>query len=162
MLIFNPRQMVLVSCRGRASVVGKVSEKHDILPCSWHSPLSSHPPLYGISIKSDLLAVSIIRDSGCFVVNFVPFSLADIIKKVMSTSGDFIEKCSTVGLTESQCDKVDCFHFKESLGWLECEVVEEHIIGDNVLFVGKVLFSNLDHNDKRPFIVEGDEFTTTL
>jgi len=123
--------------------------------------LSSNPPLYGIVINSKLLAVSLIRDSGCFVVNFVPFSLIDKNKDIMKISGDFTDKLSNSGFSELQCDKIDCFHLKEALGWLECEVIGEHITGDSVLFIGRVLHSNIDKDDKRPFIVEKDEFTTT-
>lgn len=108
------------------------------------------------------MAVSIIRDSGCFVVNFVSFSFVDKIKSAMSISGDFSEKLNDVGFVEASCEKlVDCFRLKEALGHLECELVEEKELGDRVMFVGKVLFSNLVRDDNRPFHVEGDRFTTT-
>jgi flavin reductase (DIM6/NTAB) family NADH-FMN oxidoreductase RutF len=109
------------------------------------------------------MAVSLIRSSGCFVVNFIPFSIVDVVKSAMRTSGEYLEKCETIGVHESECEKlVDCFKLKEALGWLECEVIEEKELGDHVMFVGKVLSSFLDHDDKRPFHVDGDKFTTTL
>jgi len=161
-LIFNPRQTVLITCRGQYEVVGKIEEKDDIVPCNWHSPTSSHPPLYSIFLEKNLMAVSIIRNSGCFVVNFVPFSMVDIIKAAMRTSGEYLEKCEELGVHEAGCDKlVDSFRLKEALGWLECEVIEEKEVGDHIMFIGKVLFSHLDHDDKRPFHVDGDVFTTT-
>ncbi len=163
MLIFNPRQTVLITCRGQFDVAGKLEEKDDVVPLSWHSPSSSHPPMYSVFLNKSLMAVSIIRNSGCFVVNFVPFSLTNTIKKAMSTSGEYLEKCDAIGVNEANCEKlVDCFKLKEALGWLECEVVEEKECGDHVMFVGKVLFSQLDRDDKRPFHLEGDKFTTTL
>ena len=162
MLIFNPRQTVLVTCRGKFDVVGKAEDKDDVLPCSWHSPSSSHPPMYSIFVQKELMAVSIIRNSGCFVVNFVPFSLTNTIKKAMSTSGEYLEKCDALGVHEADCEKlVDCFRLKEALGWLECEVVEEKELGDHVMFIGKVLFSQLDRDDKRPFHLGREDFTTT-
>ncbi len=162
MLLFNPRQTVLVTCRGSFTVVGKSEEKDDVVPLSWHSPISSHPPMYAIFLNKSLMAVSIIRNSGCFVVNFIPFSLLETVKSAMRTSGEYLEKCSAIGVHEINCEKlVDCFKLKEALGWLECEVVEEKEFGDSVMFVGKVLFSQLDHDEKRPFHVDGDHFTTT-
>jgi flavin reductase (DIM6/NTAB) family NADH-FMN oxidoreductase RutF len=162
MLIFNPRQTVLVTCRGRYDVVGRTEEKDDVVPLHWHSPVSSHPPLYSIFLQKDLMAAAIIRNSGCFVVNFVPFSMVDVIKAAMATSGEYLEKCDAIGIHEAGCDKlVDCFRLKEALGWLECEVVEEKEVGDRVMFIGRVLFSHLDHDDRRPFHVDKDVFTTT-
>lgn len=163
MSIYNPRQTVLLTCRGGHVVVGKEVEKDDVVPCSWHSPVSSHPPMYAVSLDKKLMAVSIIRDSGCFVVNFVPFSMANIIKRAMGISGEFLEKCDALGVHEMPCEKlVDCFKLKEALGWLECEVVEEKELGDHIMFIAKVLSSYIEHDDKRPFLVDGDKFTTTL
>jgi len=160
-MIFNPRQTVLVTCRGKFEVVGKTKEKDDIVPLDWHSPASSHPPMYSIFLNKKLMAVSIIRNSGCFVVNFIPFSLLEKVKSAMRVSGEYLEKCNTIGLHEVNCEKMDCFRLKEALGWLECEVLEEKVYGDYVMFVGKVLLNFLDHDDNRPFHVDGDYFTTT-
>ncbi len=163
MLIYNPRQTVLITCRGKYTVVGKLEEKDDVVPLQWHSPVSSHPPMYSISLHKDLMAVSIIRNSGCFVVNFIPFSMVNVVKRAMGISGEFLEKCDALGVHEIACEKlVDCFKLKEALGWLECEVIEEKEFGDNVVFIAKVLSSYLERDDKRPFHVDADKFTTTL
>ncbi len=161
MLIFNPRQIVLVTCRGKYDILGKTEEKDDIVPLTWHSPVSDHPPMYAIFLNKKLMAVSIIRNSGCFVVNFIPFSLIDVVKAAMHTSGEYLDKCRTIGINEDSCEKlVDCFRLKEALGWLECEVVEEKEYGDHIMFIGKVLFSQLDHDEKRLFHIDKDRFTT--
>ena len=161
MLIYNPRQMVLITCRGKYKIMGKEEEKDDILPLSWHSPVSSHPPMYAIFVQNNLMAVSIIRESKAFVVNFIPYSFVDKIKQAMGLSGEYTHKCETLGLHEAECEKIDCFKIKEALGWLECEVVEEKEYGDYVLFVARVLSSFLEREDKRPFPIEKDVFTTT-
>ncbi len=162
MLIFNPRQTVLVTCRGKFELAGRLEEKHDVLPCHWHSPVSQHPPMYAISVSRNLMAASIIRESRAFVVNFIPFSLIDKVKSSMFVSGEFLEKIDVIGMHEAPCEKlVDCFKLEHALGWLECELVEERELGDHVLFIGKVLWSHLDRDDHRPFHVDKDEFTTT-
>ncbi len=162
MLIFNPRQTVLITCRGKFEIVGKSEEKDDIIPLHWHSPVSDHPPMYSIFLNKKLMAVQIIRSSGCFVINFIPFSLIDTVKAAMRTSGEYLDKCKTLGINEESCEKlVDCFRLKDALGWLECELVEEREYGDHIMFIGKVLFSQLDRDEKRLFHVKGDEFTTT-
>ena len=162
MLIYNPRQTVLVTCRGSVELAGKGMERDDIIPCDWHSPVSAHPPMYAIVLNAQLMAVSIIRNSGCFVVNFMPYSAVDSIKAAMRTAGEYADKVDAIGVHEALCEKlVDCFRLKEALGRIECEVVEEKAFGDHVMFIGKVLFSELDHDEKRPFHVDKDMFTTT-
>jgi flavin reductase (DIM6/NTAB) family NADH-FMN oxidoreductase RutF len=142
--------------------MGSDKEKDDILPCHWHTPLSSHPPMYAIVVNKNLLASYIIRESRSFVVNFMPFSQVDKIKNVMASSPEFIDKIESLDLNEAECEKlVDCFRIKEALGWIECEVIDEKPVGDHVLFIGKVAFTHIDYDEKRPFHVHKDDFTTT-
>jgi flavin reductase (DIM6/NTAB) family NADH-FMN oxidoreductase RutF len=161
MLIFNPRQTVLITCQGEHEVLGKVEQKHDIIPSHWHSPVSQHPPMYAVFLHKSLMAVQLIRSSRCFVVNFMPYELVDTIKTAMRVAGEFTEKCDAIGVHESPCIKIDCFRLKEAVGFLECEVTEEKELGDHVMFIGKVLLSEEGPDVKRPFHVEGDNFTTT-
>ena len=160
--IYNPRQTILVTCRGTHKVLGNNREKDDVLPLSWHSPVSAHPPLYAIVVKKGLMAASIIRDSKCFVVNFVPFTLIEKVKAAMSMSGEYLDKPDKIGIHEADCETLpDCFKLKHALGWLECELQEERPLGDHILFIGKVLHSRQDRFDRRPFHIDGDDFTTT-
>jgi len=160
-MIFNPRQTVLVTCRGKFEIMGKTKEKSDIIPLHWHSPVSTHPPMYSIFLNKKLMACSIIRNSACFVINFIPFSLLEKVKALMSISGEYLEKIEAVGMHELPCEKLDCFKLKHALGYLECEVVEEKEYGDHIMFIGKVLASHLERNDKRLFYINKDFFTTT-
>jgi len=119
--------------------------------------------MYAIFLNKDLMAVSIIRNSGCFTVNFIPYSAIEKVKDAMKTSCEFTEKATALGFEETECEKlVDCFKLKNALGWLECEVTNEQEFGDHIMFVGKVLFSHLDRIEKRPFHVDNDHFTTTF
>lgn len=161
-LIYNPRQLVLVSCQGKHTLMGKDVEKHDILPITWHAPASSHPPMYAIFVNKDLMGAKIIEESRCFAVNFVSYKLFEKSKDSLVVSGEYTNKLATLGIHESPCEKLpDCFRLHDALGWLECEVVEAKEIGDCVLFIGRVLHSEMGNDDLRPFHVEGDTFTTT-
>ncbi|MBI4146017.1 flavin reductase family protein [Candidatus Woesearchaeota archaeon] len=161
-LIYNPRQVVLVSCRGNVQIMNRMMERDEVLPLSWHSPSASHPPMYSIFVQKNLGGAEMIKESGVFVVNFVPFRVVEHARKAMSVSGEYVDKLEAIGLHELPCEKlVDCFRLKEALGWLECEVVEHKEVGDHVLFLGKVVHSFMGVDDKRPFHVDGDEFATT-
>lgn len=154
--------MVLVTCRGKHELMGRETENDDVLPCTWHTPLAKEPPLYGIVIRKDFVAAELIRQSGSFVVNFMPFALINKVKEAMGVSAEYVDKVESIGVHEAPCEKlVDQFRLEHALGWLECEVVQSVEVGDHILFAGRVLFSNLDHDDKRPFHVQESEFTTT-
>ncbi|MBS3147290.1 flavin reductase family protein [Candidatus Woesearchaeota archaeon] len=162
MLIYNPRQMALVTCKGKHALMGKSTEKHDIVPTTWHSPASSHPPMYAIFLENSTMACKLITQSGAFVVNFMPNSQVESVKKAQVISGEYTEKIEHLGLHELPCEKlVDSFRIKEAVGWLECELVEEKSFGDHILFVGRVVHSWMALDEKRVFHVEGNEFTTT-
>ena len=64
-------------------------------------------------------------------------------------------------VTKEDCDTIDCCRITESVGYLECELVDEIEVGDHVLFIGKVLNKKLNEESKRLFHKGGSEFTTT-
>lgn len=162
MLIYNPRQVALITCRGKHLVLGRETELDEILPLTWHSPASSHPPLYAIFVNKNLMGAKIIEQSRTFVVNFIPYKMAEKALHAMTVSGEFSDKIETIGLHPAPCEKlVDCFALQHAIGWLECEVIESKETGDSMLFLGKVVHSEMTADDNRPFHIEGDRFTTT-
>ena len=108
------------------------------------------------------MAASIIRESRSFVVNFIPYSMMEKVKAAMGTSGEYLEKVEALGFNPIKCEKLtDSFKLEHAIGWIECELIEEKEYGDHVQFVGKVLDSHLERDEKRPFQIDGDYFTTT-
>ncbi|MBS3125685.1 flavin reductase [Candidatus Woesearchaeota archaeon] len=153
MLIYNPRQTVIITCKGVYEHFGRQEEREEQLVLNWHSPASMHPPTYAIFIRNDLTAKQIIERSKVFAVNFVPFSLALTVK--ISMAG------KPLHLATIDCQKIDCPRLKDVIGVLECEVSNVIPIGDCTLFIGKVVTNVFDHEDKRLFHEWDDRFTTT-
>ncbi|MBI4148109.1 flavin reductase family protein [Candidatus Woesearchaeota archaeon] len=162
-LIFNPRQTILISCAGPATVLGKrVEDQEEIIPLDWHSPASHEPPLYAIFLSKQLCATEIIRESQVFAVNFMAYLHKDKVLRAGLEHGEFTKKFESIGFTRQTCEKIDCPKIGEALGHLECEVQHEIDCGDHVLFLGKVVWSELHRKEKRLFHVDADEFTTTM
>ena len=162
MIIFNPRQTVLISCHGKLKTLGKEVEKHDIFPLNWHSPASWNPGMYAIFVSKLMPAVEIIRNSKSFVVNFIPYTLKQAVIKAGKHHGEHVEKAELIGLHHAPCEKlVDNFRIKEAIAWLECEVVEEKEVGDHILFLARVVWSHLEKPERRLFHIDADKFTTT-
>ncbi|MBW2972921.1 flavin reductase family protein [Candidatus Woesearchaeota archaeon] len=159
--INNPRQTVLVSCRGPAKLLGVEEDINDIFPLDWHSPASYEPRMYLILVSKKAPALERIRSSQAFVVNFMPF---DLIDKIIACGKEFKkDEFKQVGLTEAKSEKlIDCPRIKEAIAWLECEVRNEIDAGDHVLFLGRVMHAEFSKETKRPFHIDGELYTTTL
>ncbi|MBI4451633.1 flavin reductase family protein [Candidatus Woesearchaeota archaeon] len=163
-LIFNPLQTVLIVAGGNVTILGKATASVDLVPCNWHTPLSHEPPLYGIVLSSSLHhMLSLIRDSHCFTVNFVPFELKEAVIEAGRHVGHHASKHELVKLTHKPSEQIEAPYIAESVGHLECELLQELPSGDHILLVGKVLRADLRKPlEKRLFHVEGEKFTTTI
>jgi flavin reductase (DIM6/NTAB) family NADH-FMN oxidoreductase RutF len=162
-LVYNPRELVLVSCRGRATIVGKGHEHHDIVATSWHSPASDEPALYAVWLSASLdFPLSIIRQSGVFCVNLMPYAHRAEAVFCSRHAGEHIDKFSETGLSPGECEAIDCVRIVEAVGYLECELVEERTTGDHVQLIGKVLRATMtEPNAQRLFLKDSASFTTT-
>jgi len=159
--INNPRQTVLVSCRGSATLMGVEEHINDIVPLDWHSPASYEPRKYIILVSKKAPALERIRSSSAFVVNFMPYELKE---KIIQCGKEFKkDEFKEVGLTEAPSVKlIDCPRIAEAIAWLECEVEQEVDAGDHVLFIGRVMHTDFIKDAKRPFHVDGEFYTTTV
>jgi flavin reductase (DIM6/NTAB) family NADH-FMN oxidoreductase RutF len=162
-LLYNPRQMVLVSCRGRTIIVGRMAERDYVVPTTWHSPCCQEPAMYLVIIpKSQEQAIAVIRDEGRFIVNFLGKELEDAVVKLSSHEMAFDDPFKASGLTKAEGVMVPCPRVMEAVGWAECELNRDVETDDHIIFIGRILHADLPHKEaKRLFHVEGDKFTTT-
>ncbi|MFH1642797.1 MAG: flavin reductase family protein [Nanoarchaeota archaeon] len=155
------RQVILVSSRSHMEIMGKDIEKDDIITIAWHMPVSFDPQLYAVSIGKTRYSCGLIQKSKSFVVNFVSPDLKDQAIFCGTHSGDHIDKFKDSGLTIEEASSIDCGRIKEALGYLECEVINEVDAGDHIIFLGKVISSDLKKTGKRLFQGTKKDFTTT-
>ena len=145
----DPRQVILVSSREEMDIMGKKEVKDNIITIAWHMPVSFEPKLYAISVGKTRFSAELIKKSKAFVVNFVPFELKDKALLCGTKSGMHMDKFSESGLTKEEASSVDCPRIKEALAYMECEVVNEVDAGDHIIFIGKVLNSDVKQAGKR-------------
>ena len=159
--VIYPRQVVLITCKGTAEVMGKEIEKENVMTVAWHTNLSYDPPLYGIALHKDRFSLKLIRNSGHFIVNFMPYSSKNQVKKLGRISGEFLEKFEETLLTKDEGDTIECPRIKEAMAYIECEVLNEVDAGDHVFIIGKIVHVVKVSNEKRLLYNGNDEFTTT-
>ena len=161
-MIDYPRQVVLVTARAKAQVMGKEMEKDNVTSAAWHMPVSFEPMLYALAVGKERFTRELIHESGNFVINFMLYEDVDKIIHCGNRSGEHTDKFQSAGLTKMDASTIDCPVLKEAAAYLECEVVQEVEAGDHIIFIGKVTHQVELVKGKRPFQIEGEEFTTTI
>ncbi len=158
----QPRQVILVTARGNANVLGRDVHKDNIITIAWHMPLSFNPEMYGVCVGKTRFSYKLIHESKVFAVNFISHELKEDALFCGRASGETTDKFEKTSLTKQECESIDCCKIAEASAVLECELVEEIETGDHVIFVGKVLNQDKRDDRKRLFHLGGDEFTSTL
>ncbi len=155
----GPRLVALVTLRGRAVVLGKSVLRDEVVVTSWHCPVSDEPRLYMVALSVKRAhALSIVRESGVFVVNIVSESLREVAVAVSHHAGEFVDTFGHTGLSMGSALKVDAPRLKAALSWLECEVLEEVVTGDHVCFIGKVVHAEM-RDERAPRLLDEGEFS---
>ncbi len=125
----------------------------NLAPFSFFSGVTASPPSVMFSPVnrpdgSSKDTVVNIRDNGQFVINVVPFALAE---QMNLTSADFpseVSEFDAAGLTTSESSKVAPPWIKESPIQLECELIKLVDIGEGplaaTLVIGKILLVRVD------------------
>jgi len=79
----------------------------------------------------------LIKEYKEFTINVLPLKRVEVIYKLGSLSGREVDKRAFVRARKGE--RVEAPIVEESLGYLECKVVDEHSSEDVTLFIGDVL-----------------------
>ena len=152
----NPRQAALITCRDDS----ETPEKDNIMTVAWHSPVSSDPPMYAISIQKDGFSKDIIQKTRCFSVNFMSERFEKDVLFCGRVSGMHTDKFQECSFTKEDSNTIDCPRIKEASSFYECEIINEVETGDHIIFIGKVTHHEQKENTDRIFHLGGDVFKT--
>lgn len=161
MSIPNPRHVVLITARAKTKILGKETEKDNLMTLDWHMQVSFKPLMWAISVGKNRFTSKLITESRSFCINFMPYSLNEKVIKAGTISGEYIDKFKELGFEKDECEKIDCPRIKKCTGFIECEVEQIIEAGDHYIFIAKVLFQEVER-DKRLIHISEDKFTTTI
>jgi flavin reductase (DIM6/NTAB) family NADH-FMN oxidoreductase RutF len=135
-----PRPIAFVSSIG--------THGHNLAPFSYFIPISSAPPLLGISINlragDPKDTVANIRKTGDFVINIVTEELAE---RMVKTSGEWpphMDEFQVAGLTPIPSLRVKSPSLKESPIHLECRLDRAIALGNTEFVIGEMLCAVVD------------------
>lgn len=125
-----PRLTVLVGSR--------LDGKDNVMPASWHTPISGNPPLYGVVISPKRATHRAIHETGGFTVNFVPLELAKLSEDTGFCSGQDTDKFAKFGIEKAEALLDVGPVLKGSYAALECLLEDTFTGGDHGIIVGLV------------------------
>jgi flavin reductase (DIM6/NTAB) family NADH-FMN oxidoreductase RutF len=153
-----------------ALVTSMKGDKPNVFTVAWHSPISSKPPLYGISVHPNRYSHELILEAKEFVVNFPDMALMEETHRCGRMSGRQKDKFELTGLTPMPAEKVKAPLIKECYSHLECRLYHHVTLGDHTWITGEVVAVHADEdrfeNDvvktAHPVLYLGKDMYTTV
>jgi len=111
----------------------------NLMTASWAGIVSKTPPLMAVSFNRGRKSYHNLLQTGCFVVNLVPSSLAVVADFCGVRSGRDLDKLSLSGLDLTAAEQVAAPLIKQSPLNVECRFEREVELGDYRLVLGEIL-----------------------
>jgi len=122
----------------------RMDRQSNFMAASWVCPLSTNPPLVGVSLTPSCWTHRLVRETGEFVLNIPDGDMVRLVHGCGTCSGRDVDKTRIfdIGLTGSRMVKP--LRVVGSLGVLECEVRDWLRTGDRTLVVGEIVYAAAD------------------
>ncbi len=121
------------------AVTAYAGGKSNAMAAAWHTPISSHPPLYGVAISPKRFTYQLIADSKEFGVNFLPSEAAELVASIGGSRGDEIDKFQTFSIARDSSVKIAVPILTDAYAAYECRLIDDRGYGDHRLLVGEIV-----------------------
>ena len=128
--LLAPVPSVMVTCG--------TAERANVLTVGWTGVVSTRPPRVYVSIRPERHSYGVIRETGEFVVNLVPSSLARTADTVGTLTGRCVDKFKKTGLTLIESKTVSAPTLADCPLALECRVTDVIPQGSHDMFLADV------------------------
>ena len=142
--LIAPIPAVMVSCGD--------FEKSNIITVAWCGITNTVPPKTYISVRPSRYSYDIIKQSGEFVINLVPSTLAKTADFCGIYTGKKVDKFEKCGLTKEKASKVNVPLIGECPISIECKVTDIIPLGSHHMVLADILAVNVE---KR--LLDGDK-----
>jgi flavin reductase (DIM6/NTAB) family NADH-FMN oxidoreductase RutF len=130
-----------------ALVTVSFNGEDNIMAAGWHTYISHEPPIYGVAIGRERHTYQLIKDSGKFAINFLPFEKANFIQQTGVFSGSNVNKFEIANMGFDRGRATNAPILQDAYVAYECEVIDRNSYGDHDWFVGNIVQFYRD-NDK--------------
>jgi flavin reductase (DIM6/NTAB) family NADH-FMN oxidoreductase RutF len=116
----------------------------NVMAASWIVPLSTNPPLLGVSIIPSTWTYRIVRETGEFILNIPDGEMLKTVHACGTTTGREVDKGRLFEITMEGSRMVKPLRVSGCLAHIECEVRDWLKAGDRSLVVAEILHACAD------------------
>lgn len=135
--VINPRPHLLVSCRGK-------NGEDNALVVAYGGNCSIEPSMVMVGIVPTRYSYSLVKETGCFVVNLVSSGQKRIYDYLGSHSGRDEDKIAACGARTASGVKINAPLLIDCPVNIECTVITSVMTGTHEMFIGKVEYVHAD------------------
>ncbi|MDJ0615681.1 MAG: flavin reductase family protein [Calothrix sp. MO_192.B10] len=117
---------------------------------SWLMQASFQPPLIVNCVRQDSISHQMIKNSGVFAISFLEDGQKDLAQKFFKPMRRVGDKFEDV---EFYLGETGCPIISDSLGYVECTVVDAVEKGDHTVYVGEVIAAGI-HREGKQLLLE--------
>ncbi len=126
--------------------------ERNLMTAVWVTPLSSHPPLVGVTVSPLRYTHYFLEKSKEFGLNILSTDQVELSQYVGTVSGGNEDKFSAGFFAVQPPHKIRAPLIAGCFATMECKSVNSYTIGDHTLFIGQVLRIEVD-KEKNPLLL---------
>lgn len=127
---------------GVVTLLSSRLERHtNLMAASWVFPLSTNPPLIGVSLTPSCWTHRLIRETGEFVLNIPDGSMIRLVHGCGTCSGRDVDKTRLFDMSLTTSRMVKPLRLVGSLAVIECELRDWQTVGDRTLAIAEILYA---------------------
>jgi len=137
-----PEQIVFAVARDK-------NGKANPMTVGWTMIVSGQPPMMAIALAHKRYTGEAIRHSKCFTVVFPSSQMAEEAMFFGTKSGKDTDKLAEMGTAVERASRIDSVLLTDAVANFECTLESEMAAGDHVIFVGKIVASHINTEEKK-------------
>ena len=137
-----PEQIVIAIARDKDG-------KANPITLGWTMIASGKPPMMAIAVATSHYSTACIKHSKCFTLVYPSSDMADAALFFGSRSGRDIDKLADFDCQTAPAATIDSVLLSDAVANFECRLESEFEAGDHTIFIGKVLASHTNTEQKK-------------
>ncbi len=143
-----PEQVVIAIAKDKAGRANPVT-------LGWTMIASGTPPMMAIAVAKKHYSIETIRHSKSFTIAFPSSDMADAALFFGSRSGRDVDKFAEFDCKTEPAKEIDSVLLSDAVANFECTLDSEAEAGDHIIFVGKIIASHTNTEQKKRLYTVG-------
>jgi len=136
--MFKTTKSLDSSCHAQARPAALLTCKDNIMPLSWHMPVSKEPFMYAVCVRDENYSYDLLHQHKEFALNFLDISYSEVFDTMGRVHGKDVDKFTLSGLSKKEAKVIQTALIQEAYMIYECTIVDILNYGDHDVFVAQV------------------------